>query len=333
MKHIILLILLTVGVWAQEVGMPYVDTREAVAQSAALSPDGETFYTYANNTLTHWSLNPVKVLERVKIEDEDFSNKASGIDIFLLNNKIVFTSINRGLGLFDLTLKKFIQKKYSNLHNVKLLKDYILSVDSDRTVMLLDKGSLGVIKKINIDEMNNLGELHDRVLGAFLGKNETNIIILTGMRLIIVNTKTFSIEKEIKDEFAGGQQLKDYGISIDQTKLYNGSSYLDLNTYNIIPSSKESDCLISNRSFSETRSKLLVKCKKINELYDKKNLNKLITIYFFNNGNWLISTSDGYFDGSYEARKYLYVKTSSGESVPIDDIRYNKFHKQINLKD
>jgi hypothetical protein len=56
-------------------------------------------------------------------------------------------------------------------------------------------------------------------------------------------------------------------------------------------------------------------------------------LYQLSDSNWLITTSDGYFGGSPESRKYLYMKTSSGKSVPIDDATYNKFHKQINLKD
>jgi len=53
---------------------------------------------------------------------------------------------------------------------------------------------------------------------------------------------------------------------------------------------------------------------------------ELFQYYHFSNGEYLLMTSDGVFDGSPGFRKYLYMKTSTGKSVPIDDITYQKYH-------
>jgi len=53
---------------------------------------------------------------------------------------------------------------------------------------------------------------------------------------------------------------------------------------------------------------------------------ELLQYYHFANGEYLLMSSDGVFDGSPGFRKYLYMKTSTGKSVPIDDITYQKYH-------
>jgi len=55
-------------------------------------------------------------------------------------------------------------------------------------------------------------------------------------------------------------------------------------------------------------------------------------LYQFIDGNWLIITDSGYFDGSPDSRKYLFMKTASGETVPIDNASYQKFHRKIYLE-
>jgi hypothetical protein len=327
------------GVWAEEVGVPYVDkTQPHGSGSAFLTSDSHYIYTYSNNFLRFFSTNPIILLNTITIEDEDFINK-SGIDIYALNNnKIIFTSINGGIGLFDLSQKKFLKKIKSRLHNAKLTKDNFITVNKDRTVRLYETSSLKLLREIQIPKYKKYAEYseyREDVSGMFLGNNGQDIVVLTDARLIILDAKTLDIKREIQEKFGViGEVAVHYGISLDQKRLYdNGKYYFDLSTYSIFASPKESDCYITNRTFSETSSHMLVKCQKINEVYEKINVTKLFSIYQFQKNDWLIITPNGYFDGSPESRKYLYMKTPSGESVPIDDATFQKFHKQINLKD
>jgi hypothetical protein len=135
LKHLILTILFTLSLFVQEIGVPYVDTREAVAQSAALSPDGETFYTYANNTLTHWSLNPVKVLDSVKIEDTDFSNQRL-VNIYTTPdpNKIVFYQYKHSIAVYDIQKNEFISKHKSRIEYADVIGSNIIIVDRNNTI-------------------------------------------------------------------------------------------------------------------------------------------------------------------------------------------------------
>jgi hypothetical protein len=85
--------------------------------------------------------------------------------------------------------------------------------------------------------------------------------------------------------------------------------------------------------FSSKKSVMMVGngIKRSIQFYQKEARKKLATLYLDSNNEWLIITPDGYFDGSPESRKHLYMKTSSGESVPIDDTTFQKYHTQINF--
>lgn len=68
MKHIILLILLTLGVWAEEIGVPFADYVNSDTKISALTAtkDGKTIFT-AGGGLHRIELNPIKVTFGVNV--------------------------------------------------------------------------------------------------------------------------------------------------------------------------------------------------------------------------------------------------------------------------
>ncbi len=319
--------------------MPYVDTREAVAQSAALSPDGETFYTYANNTLTHWSLNPVKVLESIKIEDPDFRIQA-GMMIYVSDNKtVIFVKYKKAMGAFDIVSKKWINKVFIPFKQAVVLDKSIVIVMADRTIIKRDLATLKELKKVRFsNKLYDCEGCHD--LFYYLFKNVLNdneFIILTGNRLVKFNNE-LNIIHEVEFDLLKNSAGHCY-ISNDYHLVAGDGGTLSLDTFKSVSITFEEvkankiPCFLRADSYSSSNKFILLQNKEGNTIYSKNNKNTILNIYRFSNDNWLTISPDGYFDSSDEARKYLYIKTSSGQSIPIDDATYNKFHKLINLKD
>ncbi len=325
MKHLILTILFTFSLFAQEIGVPYVDTREAVAQSAALSPDGETFYTYANNTLTHWSLNPVKVLESVKIEDADIVNGEWHQLFVLANSKKIIFSTRSFIAIYD-TAQQKVLKKIKMYRPVANMIGSDLIVVSKMKILKLDPNTLETRSSMLIPPpfSYTVDDFAYFILDSY---DHMSFTIVSLHRFLVINTNSLQIENQYISnnercsidtnlQYVEGEK----SFNIIEQKLSNESSGVmrEWEPFYIIKTEKD---------FS------LVNFENRNTLsFIKKIDNKAIRLYQYHN-HWIIINSNNNFDASPESRKYLYMKTSSGESIPIDDATYNKFHKQINLKD
>jgi len=351
MKHIILIILLTLGVWGQEIGVPYVDTREAVAQSAALSPDGETFYTYANNTLTHWSLSPVKVLESVKIEDADFSNQRL-VNIYITpdQKRMLFVDKKKTFGVFDLSAKKFTNKIHEQFYRANLIGSYLVAIDTDKTMKFWNTLDLKEEKSIKIDNLVlNCDECSDFPLALLKSEDENVIILVTGIRMVAIDAKTLKIIKDVIS------YNKDFYLSLDHQIIVGMEQSFNIQTLQTIPSlSYEWVKENSNESFFhyqfQTQSivnHLILFNHRGYSFYRKQSKQLLASLHQFKDGTWIVITPDGYFDRSEGSLKYLKKKLSSGGTFAtpdgmirtppaldiVDEAMIQKYHKQINLKD
>lgn len=196
MKLLCLFLILLSLLRAEEIGVPYVDTR--VPQSAVLSPDGETFYTYANNTLTHWSLKPIKVLESVKIEEPDFINRPF-VKIYVFpNNKIVFFRHRKPISFFDWSEKKFLQKSDAASWLVRKLDSSIIEIGKDRTITKWDAANVKILQKVQIQKLElNCDECHDLPSQLFKSSDGKNFVLVTGVRFLILDSVTLKIIKEM----------------------------------------------------------------------------------------------------------------------------------------
>jgi hypothetical protein len=115
-------------------------------------------------------------------------------------------------------------------------------------------------------------------------------------------------------------------------------TYLNLSTLESGRILHQTDIEKEQKETLTTGYSLVWHFKKWSKRYLNSSTNVLAKFSFgkllqFDASNWIIMNANGYFDGSPESRKYLYIKSPSGASVAIDDATYNKFHKLINLKD
>jgi len=326
MKHIILIIFLTLGIWAEEVGVPYVDAREAVAQSAALSPDGETFYTYANNTLTHWSLNPMKALESVKIEDADIVNDEWHQLFVLANSKKIIFSTRTFIAIYDIAQKKVLKKIKMSRPVTNMIGSDLIVV-SKMKILKLDPSTLEMRSSMLIPPPFSYvaDDFAYFILDSY---NHLTFTLVSLHRFLVINTNSLEIENQY---ISNNEQCSiDTNLQyIEGEKFFNiAKQQLSNESYGVMREWWPFYIIKSEKDFS------LVNFENRNTLtFVNKINNKPIRLYQYHDNNWIIANSNNNFDGSPEARKYLYMKTPSGESVPIDDATYNKFHKQINLKD
>lgn len=322
MKHIILIILLTLGVWAQEVGVPYVDTREAVVQSATLSPDGETFYTYANNTLTHWSLNPVKMLESVRIEDMDIVNGSKHrIYVTPDRQKIIFVT-RKILALFDLNQNIFVKKITMLEPATNLIGSDLIAVGLHKSKTLIyqiNPNTLEVLMMGNLIAPTEDADFPYHVLGS---KSKETLTVVTHRQFLIVDRNKLQIVKRFRavnddDSYIShdGHYFKSNVVfDLDKQEMSNDTDKVMLPYPYLWSSISHSSnlSLMRNGSF-----------------YKYKDGSYIGRLYQYKNGDWGFVTPAGYFNSSQES----YKLTTSGKFLLIHDTSYNKNHTQINLKD
>jgi hypothetical protein len=310
--------------------VPYVDTREAIAPSATLSPDGETFYTYANNTLTHWSLNPVKVLESVKIEDCFFANKKN-VNLHFVDNEKIILSTNTALGIFDMRNKKFVNtKSVQKFLFTNIVGNSIVTIDTQRTIHQYNLNNLSELNHITIPKkFPNCDECHDMPLLIFPAQDGKSFGVITGNRVLVINNRTLAIEKEINSFF-------DASISIDYSTL-SGSSVLNVNE--ILKQENQSntnvnDFLTLPRFHNDSKSKFFSLINLSREYHFVNHLNGEIiaTLYIFPDNEWIFLHKGNFFH-SNGGRIHLKMTDENGQVNPINDATYNTFHKKINLKD
>jgi hypothetical protein len=214
---------------------------------------------------------------------------------------------------------------------------------------------LGIITVLNLDNFQtiktifvpiaNHGRYEDKIYGLFRSIKGSHFIVFTADYIQIFDISTFTKIKEI-------QRVRKLDViaSLDKQTIQSGLKWalkevecFDMNTLTYFTKKEEGCRKIYPKSTKYSKNLLNIyeyedwHYPYIHRIYDDAPRNALYWLddkkfYQLIDNMWLIITPDGYFDGSPEARKYFYIKTPSGESVPIDDATYNKFHKQISIE-
>jgi hypothetical protein len=329
MKYLYLFLILLSTLYAQEIGVPYVDTREAVAQSVAFSPDGKTFYTYANNTLTHWGLNPVIRLKTVVLnKDVGLTHPLLKFCVIPNENDLLLIATNDKLAIYDLQKSIIIQTLDINASLVDTLSNNVLVIERNGKVKKINPNNLTLVAEGELDEFYKRHNSDSRMIQLLVkDNNEEFFTIEIENRELKVESKSLVLQSAfVSEQFAPLSDQKSHTL---MAQLAKDGSWKQIR-------GKGNQALNKIwRTLSNTK-KLLFIDEMGNDyysLYDIITERKLFTFFLLKDAFWLIMTPAGYFDGSPEARKYLYMKTPSGESVPIDDTTYQKYHKPIYLND
>lgn len=144
-----------------------------------------------------------------------------------------------------------------------------------------------------------------------------------------VYNQTLEIEKEINSFF-------DASISIDYL-IISGS--LELNVNELLNHENKSnvnsnDFLTLPRFHNDSKSKFfsLVNIHREYHFINHVNGEIIATLYIFPDNEWIFLNKRNFIHSS-GGRKYLKMTDENGQVNPINDITYNKYYKQINLKD
>jgi hypothetical protein len=315
--------------------------KDAKELNIGLSRDGKTFYTYENNILIHWSTNPIQILDSVKITDPMFPSPLN-FDFTPDGKKMVFSHGSHGIGLFDLEKKQFTKKLATRFVGDTLIGSDIFTFDELGILEKIDLNSFKatIVKHIPKIETNS-EDYVDYPIGLFRSKDGKSIVAISSMNLNVYNVQTFEQLKYIETLFMGMSALL---VSVNHQIIAGNTIKYDVNTRKETvftgdeqKKMRQGHKLVHKQTLNFYESKYWYN-QYIDRIYDDGSINVLNwlddqKLYQFTGDDWLTITASGYFNGSSESHKYLYMKTTSGESVPIDDVTYNKFHKQINLKD
>jgi len=386
MKHIILIILLTLGIWAEEVGVPYVDTKNIQVLSEIRG-----LYVKTNNLLVAYrnqdgyiikNLTKNKILLHIKPSvdahncvvdsklsqvvcvsgDADRDGKES-VDLYsirqpsLINRlkskysirQMIFSEDNSNLYIYSMgDFSSFRIKSNISLYDLfkkKIIKQVEVVGDGD---VQLDGSKILVRDGIKYDDLvtNPLHTLVDKItfkidrtfeLSGILGLSQDGKTILrkdqkndlyrvdfdhnSTIKLCHVDAKYFKLK-----EFKPNRYLF--------YSFYNGSNLYELvceanrtSSKRLVTNLVRDGLSFDNLVFNKDKTHLIYN----NAMINTNTAQKELMIYPLDAENWIIITPDGYFDGSPESRKYLTMKTPWGESVPINEATYQKYHSPTTI--
>jgi len=365
MKHIILIILLTLGIWAEEVGVPYVDYSHINIQEFA--GHRKVMVSSANNTLiklapkgkfTVWSLQPFQKKDEFTVPYATWFYLSEDMKKIIVSTYNDFAKPSENIAntvIWDLDKKKQIIEFPYESHGAIMIDKKLFIMEKNSCLHVYDSNSFKEFDSIELNVTTILRrtfsasvqgygkEIKDQPWGLDLSKNNDRLIISYSNNTVVLDTKTLQILKSIK--FNNLLVMYSY-MDKEKDMYYHGKQYqIDLKTLNVRELDDTSqnkiyeklDNLIGENSFyhgdipDPDKRIFAYGHKQFIKLIDSKTLNTYATFSEFANGEWIVITPDGYFDGSPNSRQYLSIKTLSGESVPIDDATFNKYHKKINL--
>ena len=360
------------GISSQEIGVPYVEEGRGQVQSAVLTPDGESFYTLKDEIITNWQLEPIKKLNSFKIKlSEDEKKKKYHMSISSDSKKMIVVT-RKSLLLFDLEKKKLIKKKkdkismgvmdgsiFKIIYNKKILKDNRPIREVVYREYNID--NLGVIKEVLLPPLCNKSTsgcsahyMH-YINYMYMSADKLFVLKLDDSIAVFDKTTLKKLEKIWKI------WNKCY-FSLDKKNLYctsNTGQYTKINV-GILETQKIINKEFDNKKSSYINNEEFIHRKSLNDIYsnislykklslvfkfdindkltslnfyDNKLNKRIATFYQFKNDKWILISSDGYFEVSKNARKYLKTKTLDGKTTPINDVIYKKYNKNIGLKD
>jgi hypothetical protein len=204
-----------------------------------------------------------------------------------------------------------------------------VNVSNQRVITQWNPENLKIVQQVQLPELHlNCDECSDFVQTVMHYGNDHTFTIVTESRFALMDNDSLKLlDQKISYnkylQISNDHQYTSNSDEIINIRSLKSALYTDMkavefhNKLGRKPSSFNNKLFSTRGSFYEINSNIIQ-----------------ATLYsILDSDKWLIITPSGYFDGSPDTRKYLYMKAPSGESVPIDDATYNKFHKLINLKD
>ena len=332
MKKIILILVLAIGLYANNGYIPRVERGVGTYQSAILAPDGKSFYTLKKDLVTHWQLNPIKRLDYFRTGIKSTSeNNHYNIHVTSDKSKIIINSKEEIL-LWDLKTKKQIKKlKVKTVWG--LMDDNIfITIDENRVITKYDTKTLKIFQTKQLkDPCDNWSDPYGNScnsIPSFMIKSEDKLIYFSENYFLFLEEDSLDIKKSIKVGIAGlaSMDYKSlYYISMDapRSKMINiKNEKVNLiesvnlthyyNEHYLLGSFRGKGLRISSRynylSFAGTAYRPTSSSRRIFHyaFFNNKKEKPLATFLQFEDGEWILIDVDGYFETSSDkAKKYL----------------------------
>ena len=365
MKILLVLILALglFGVESEEIGLPdfekpLIGEAKWFIQSAVLAPDGESFYTLKGDLVTQWQLSTIKKILSFKTGIIDIKRPGYQINISNDGKRIILYSLQE-IQLWDIKSKKHLKTIKEDLSLgtgskygfISLTKDNQVHVWSDKDLTLL-KGIDTAVKKcyysmtdyeaikkcraLNITNGDNILALIYSDRGLFIDLDTLKIIDeffqykVEGNEIRFPNSDEKSKQEQVytdkyADKFVGVfAQARTYPRSTLKTGSTAFSSIKLLSTMN----GQKSKAMTLFKIGTEGEYHIIISF--LNERGETKR--QIYTFYQFDDGWILLDHKNNFFTGSENMRKYL-MMFKDGKYIPMNDETFEKYNKQIDLKD
>lgn len=362
MKHIILIILLTLGVLGQEIGVPYVQAQNFKTdhKSSSLFQDKKIFYNLdRNGKITAWALNPFQklyenhIMHGVPIGRTSISD--DGKQLFIpvqkndRNTSQSYQYGDNGLVVFDTENNRQISwiPFESPVFKAVFKDNSVYTLTDEQILRRYDAKTFNEVQKTEFNETKvirmafgpgcGLGNIvKASAYGLDKSGDGKKLIAYFTESILILDIDTFKILKSIQLN----ESLRYHYFDEDKKVLYYNNRFrIDLNTLEITPYVDDPYVESEEERIKNWFRKLYgitpsVKDRfvfKSSQFIDVKSEKILATLYEYPDSEWVIMTPEGYFDASRNGRKYINVLTSSFGTEIINDATFRKFHKKINI--
>ena len=333
-KLLIITLLLIVAIRAEEIGVPYVEEKQGLIQSAVLAPDWNSFYTLKDDLVTKWQLSPIKKLLSFETSI-DYKKGSVGYQINVSNdNKRVILYSSKEIQLWDIQSQKHLKTVKENLYSGVRSKYGFLTIGEKNVLRIWDDKSLTLENSIDFNEFID-GPAYSML-------NGDNILIVNYFdNAISFDLNTLKIIDMVRGSWDGFDQL-DVDMNTFTTKVKN--KYSDkFNPYNFylymkdIGKTRLQETISSYKGSTNSNEIVLLKFFD-NYRFAKASLEKsgkfkkrLYHLYQFD--NTIILRFGSTFTGAGNFKKYVKMKTKDGKILPINNATFKEYNKNINLKD
>lgn len=335
MRMLLVVLLFCVSVFARdEIGSPYVSMFSGRIDSTVLAPDGKSFYTLKDGLVTQWQLSPINKITFFKIGIKGTS-KDKGYQISVTNdNKGIIIYSREEIQLWDIKSKKLLKTLKEKSHVGANSKYGFVTLSENNLLKIWDEKSLTLLKKTKIEYKYAYGE-HGIVFGTkaenmIVGDNILLLSYLNGEAFFDLNTF------EVVDRFIHDTDSTSYFYKYREKFTCELKSFLKG-----IPRGASNSFYISqNKIDKRQRNELVLRTNRAMTIFvkiqqDNAQCDNRVVIKFRQYDDaWLLYRYEPkMYMGSENIKKYLKMKTKSGEIIPMNDATFQKYNRQIKLKD
>lgn len=333
MRFLFVIVFICSGAWAQEeIGKPYLYIEQGNIDGGVIAPDGRSFYTLKNGLVTQWQLQPIEKLTSFRIDTNETSRDKGYLISVTRDNKEIIIYSREGIELWDIESKKRLQtlkeKSWLGINS----KYGFITLSKSNQLKIWDEKTLKLMKTSQIDYRYVLGEDESPYWTAAMN-------MLAGDNMLLVSYPDGEVFYDldsfvIADKFTYDENATKYFDKYQEKFTCELYSFLK----KLGPKTSNSFHVYPNKSDIKKRDELIFRTSRMKSIFvqiehdgDQCGDRNLITFRQYGDA-WLLYIYGKKYMGPENVKKYLKMKTKSGEIIPMNDATYEKYSGQILLK-